>query len=40
MESKPNAEVAEIIRGAAHFCEIRLIGEFDEPEWVVMPPGQ
>lgn len=38
MESKPSEAVAEIIKGAARFCDIRLIGEFDEPEWVVMPP--
>lgn len=35
MEAKPNDTVAEIIRSAAHCCEIRPIGEFDEPEWVV-----
>lgn len=37
MEGQHNPEVAEIIKSAAPFCEIRTIGEFDEPEWVVMP---
>lgn len=38
MEGQPNERVAEIIRRAAPCCEIRPIGEFDEPEWVVLPP--
>ncbi|OWL89682.1 antibiotic biosynthesis monooxygenase family protein [Halopseudomonas aestusnigri] len=38
MEGTPNPAVAEIIRSAAHCCEIRFVGEFDEPEWVVIPP--
>jgi heme-degrading monooxygenase HmoA len=38
MESKHDSEVAEIIRSVADFCDIRPIGEFEEPEWVVMPP--
>jgi heme-degrading monooxygenase HmoA len=38
MEAQHDPEVKEIIRRAAPFCEIRLIGEFEEPEWVVMPP--
>ena len=37
MEAKHDASVAEIIRGAAHVCDIRPLGEFDEPEWVVRP---
>lgn len=37
MESQHNAEVAAIIREAAEFCEIRAIGEFAEPDWVVKP---
>ncbi len=39
MEAEPSPEVKEIIRGAAPCCEIRLIGEFEEPEGVVMPPS-
>lgn len=37
MESQHNPDVAEIIRSAAAFCDIRLLGEFEEPEWVVKP---
>jgi heme-degrading monooxygenase HmoA len=37
MESQHNPDVAEIIRSAAAFCEIRPIGEFEDPEWVVNP---
>ena len=39
MESQPNEEIRAIIRSAAPFCEIRTIGEFEDPEWVVMPPA-
>lgn len=38
MESKHNPDVAEIIRSAAPFVEITPLGEFEDPEWVVMPP--
>ena len=37
MEAQPNEKIAEIIRSAAPFCEIRPIGEFDDPEWMVLP---
>lgn len=37
MEGRHNPDVAAIIREAAAFCEIRLIGEFEDPEWVVKP---
>lgn len=40
MESAHNPDVAAIIRSAAPFCEIRTIGEFHDPEWVVHPTGQ
>lgn len=40
MESQHNERVAEIIRSAAPFCEIRPIGEFDDPEWVVIPENR
>jgi heme-degrading monooxygenase HmoA len=33
-----DSRIDEIIRSAAHLCEIRIIGEFEEPEWVVLPP--
>ncbi|MDT0499967.1 MULTISPECIES: antibiotic biosynthesis monooxygenase family protein [unclassified Halomonas] len=39
MEAQPAPKVKEIIKSAAPFCEIHVIGEFEEPEWVVMPPG-
>ncbi|PSF10716.1 antibiotic biosynthesis monooxygenase [Marinobacter fuscus] len=39
MEDGKNPRIAEIIRSAAPFVEIRPLGEFDEPEWVVLPPG-
>ncbi|AKO53480.1 antibiotic biosynthesis monooxygenase [Marinobacter psychrophilus] len=37
MESQHNPDVADIIRRAAPFCEIRPLGEFEDPEWVVNP---
>ncbi|KAF0809394.1 antibiotic biosynthesis monooxygenase family enzyme [Alcanivorax sp. S71-1-4] len=37
MEAVPNPAVDAIIRDAAQYCDIRLIGEFEEPEWVVTP---
>ena len=40
MEGKHNPEIAEIIRSAAPFVEITPIGEFEDPEWVVMPPDR
>ncbi|MDX1457614.1 MAG: antibiotic biosynthesis monooxygenase family protein [Marinobacter sp.] len=39
MESQHDPRIAEIIRSAAPFVEIRRVGEFEEPEWVVLPPG-
>ena len=36
-ESRHDPLVADIIRSASHLCDIRLVGEFEEPEWVVMP---
>lgn len=37
MEARPDEQVAAIIREAAEHCEVRPIGEFEEPEWVVEP---
>ena len=31
-------EADAIIREAAQYCDVRVIGEFDEAEWVVLPP--
>lgn len=28
-----------IIREAAEFCTITILGEFEDPEWVVLPPA-
>ncbi|XKH02427.1 antibiotic biosynthesis monooxygenase [Marinobacter nauticus] len=40
MESQPAPEVDAIIRSVAPYVEITPIGEFEDPEWVVMPPGR
>ncbi|MDV3504955.1 antibiotic biosynthesis monooxygenase family protein [Marinobacter sp. M-5] len=40
MESGKNPRIAEIIRNAAPFVEIHPLGEFEDPEWVVMPSGR
>lgn len=37
MEARHNPRIDEIIRSAAPFVEIRSIGEFEQPEWVVRP---
>ncbi|WP_193074384.1 antibiotic biosynthesis monooxygenase family protein [Pseudomonas sp. FME51] len=37
MEGRHDPTVAAIIKSAAPFCEIRPIGEFEDPEWVVKP---
>lgn len=31
--------VEAIIRSQAPFIDVRVIGEFEDPEWVVLPPG-
>ncbi len=38
MEANPAAEVQEIIAGQAEFVDVRVIGEFEDPDWVVAPP--
>jgi heme-degrading monooxygenase HmoA len=38
MESRRNDEVRAILAEAAQHCDVAVIGEFDEPEWVVEPP--
>ncbi len=40
MESDKDPKITDIIRSAAPFVEIRPLGEFEDPEWVVMPPGE
>ena len=37
MEANPSIEVQRIIRSQAEFVEVRVIGEFEDPEWVVEP---
>lgn len=41
MESDPSDRVRHIIEEQAQFVEVRVIGEFEDPEWVVTPgsPG-
>ena len=37
MEAEPSAEVRRIIRKQAEFVDIKVIGEFEDPEWRVDP---
>jgi heme-degrading monooxygenase HmoA len=37
MEATPSAEVEAIIREQAEFVDVRVIGEFEDPDWVVEP---
>jgi hypothetical protein len=37
MEAKPSAEVRRIIGEQAEFVDIRVVGEFEDPDWVVEP---
>lgn len=37
MEAQQVQQVKDIIAGQAAFVEVRLIGEFDDPEWEVIP---
>jgi heme-degrading monooxygenase HmoA len=39
MEQRRAAAVQEILKESAQHCTITLLGEFDEPEWVVEPQG-
>lgn len=38
-ESKRDPRVRAIIEAQAKHVDIRLVGEFEDPEWVVEPPG-
>lgn len=40
MEDNLPARVGEIIAEQAPFVDITVIGEFEAPEWVVLPPGR
>ncbi|HNP34253.1 MAG TPA: antibiotic biosynthesis monooxygenase [Woeseiaceae bacterium] len=35
MEASPSETVQKILQGQAPFVDIRVIGEFDDPDWVV-----
>ena len=37
MEAHPSTTVTSIIESQAESVEIRVIGEFEDPEWVVIP---
>lgn len=37
MEGKADARIAEIIRAQSAFVDVKVIGEFDDPQWVVLP---
>lgn len=38
-DDRRDATVREILDRHAVHCETSLIGEYDDPEWVVLPPG-
>jgi heme-degrading monooxygenase HmoA len=40
MESQPSQMVRDIIAEQAQFVDVKVIGEFDDPEWVVEPQRQ
>jgi heme-degrading monooxygenase HmoA len=37
MEATPSEEVQRIIRSQAEFVDVRVIGEFEDPGWIVEP---
>ncbi len=37
MEAAQNERVKAIISEQAEFVDVRVLGEFEEPEWVVLP---
>ena len=37
MEAQENPDVRDIIEAQAEFVDVRVIGEFEDPEWVVLP---
>ncbi|MDZ7645520.1 MAG: antibiotic biosynthesis monooxygenase [Woeseiaceae bacterium] len=38
MEARPDEAVRRIVAEQAEHVDIRVVGEFEEPEWVVEPP--
>jgi heme-degrading monooxygenase HmoA len=39
MEDDPSDRVRDIIAEQARFVDVKVIGEFEDAEWVVLPPG-
>lgn len=39
-EAQRDPRVQAILDQQSQFVEIRIVGEFDDPAWVVRPPGQ
>lgn len=39
-EAQRDSRVQAILDEQAQFVEIRIVGEFEDPEWVVRPPGR
>ncbi len=37
MEANPSEDVKRIIAEQAEFVDVRVIGEFEDPDWVVSP---
>ena len=37
MEASPSAEVQRIIAEQAKFVDVHVIGEFEDPDWIVNP---
>ena len=37
MERRRDETVQSILKEASQYCEIKIIGEFDDPAWVVEP---
>ncbi len=40
METNHDPAIERIIKSAAPFVEIRSLGGYEDPEWVVKPPGE
>ena len=38
MEGRRDPRAEALLREAAQHCEVRVIGEFEEPDWIVDPP--
>ena len=39
MEAELSQEIADLIDSQSDYVDLRLIGEFEAPEWEVLPPG-